>query len=168
MTVENSTGPKSGEPLRILLVEDELADVLLLRRAMERAGLNWSLTVARNGIRALSLITSPNYKVPDLVLLGLSLPGRSGLEVLSRLRRQPVWRDRPVLLLSAAQAQKGQAVPSGSVAGYLVKPESFSETIALLKNLDHSIRVRGTLPSIASYPQRHDQTWGRYRNESPA
>ena len=148
------------EPLKILLVEDELADVLLLRRALGRAELHWSLTVARDGIRALSLITAPQSKVPDLVLLDLNLTGRSGLEVLARLRRQPVWQDLPVLVLStSSQSGDVDAAQEKGASGYLVKPDSFSEMIAMLESVEQFARKGEPLPPPPSRSSGSERRW---------
>src|SRR6267154_3254371 len=79
----------------VLYVEDDDADVLLMRRAWQKAGLLNPLDVVADGDEAetyLSGSTDANrtvHPLPWLVLLDLNLPGRTGLEVLHWIRRQP-------------------------------------------------------------------------------
>jgi CheY-like chemotaxis protein len=75
---------------RILLVEDNPADVFLMREALQQAGMRFELTVIEDGEEALRRMRreSPyeNAPQPDMVLLDLSMPRVDGLEVCRRLR----------------------------------------------------------------------------------
>ena len=86
---------------RILLVEDNEADVFLVRRALDKLGLPHDLQVARDGEEALAILgrtgQSPADKSPGLILLDLNLPRIDGFEVLSRIREAPDLARTPVI-----------------------------------------------------------------------
>ena len=72
---------------RILLVEDNDADVYLFRKALEAADLKFELTVAQDGAEALAFVRREGTRsVPDLVVLDLNLPKDGGIQVLKAIR----------------------------------------------------------------------------------
>jgi chemotaxis family two-component system response regulator Rcp1 len=90
---------------RILLVEDNLADVRLTREILGLAGVSGELTVARDGVEALAALRAPGAALPALVLLDLNLPRKSGLEVLAEIKADPVLRSVPVVVLTTSRAE---------------------------------------------------------------
>ena len=91
--------------LKILLVEDEPADHVLVRMSLDELGLPWALEIASDGLQALQRLQNEAACLPHLVLLDLSLPGCSGLEVLRQLRELDRWRTVPVVVLSTSNRQ---------------------------------------------------------------
>jgi CheY-like chemotaxis protein len=81
---------------RILLVEDDETTRTVTRHALERDG--WSVTQAENGRVALARMAENR---PDAIVLDLMMPEMDGFEFLAELRRHPIWRDIPVLVLTA-------------------------------------------------------------------
>ena len=81
---------------RILLVEDDETTRAVIQHALERDG--WSVTQAEHGRVALARMAESR---PDAILLDLMMPEMDGFEFLAELRRQPTWRDIPVLVLTA-------------------------------------------------------------------
>lgn len=100
----------SGE--RILVVEDNADDEELALWALKGVGLT-DVSVARNGREALeSLLGDPGgegARMPDLVLLDLRLPERSGLEVLEALRADPRTRRLPVVVCTSSEDPRDRA-----------------------------------------------------------
>jgi DNA-binding response OmpR family regulator len=114
-------------PVRILVVEDEEALVAGLDYALQREG--YEVVLARDGETAL---THLRESAPDLVLLDVMLPRRSGFDVLAKLRRE--GRAVPVILLTA----KGQEIDKvhGFDLGaddYVTKPFSLAELLARIR-----------------------------------
>ena len=117
--------PAPGAPARataatILIVDDEQAIVDLLRETLEPEG--FRILSARNGERALEVARAER---PDLLLLDLQMPGRSGLEVCRTLRAEPDARLRevPVVLLTAHAGPEDTAAGfAAGVTDYLAKP----------------------------------------------
>src|SRR5579863_5222777 len=91
----------------IVIVEDNPADVLLLRAALATHHVNSVLYVARDGdeaIRVLDDVDNTEIPCPDLIVLDLNLPRRSGFEVLARVRSSEKCGKKPVVILSSSEA----------------------------------------------------------------
>jgi DNA-binding response OmpR family regulator len=116
---------------RILLVEDEANILEAIGFILSRDG--WDVRGHGKGETALDEIARVN---PDVLVLDVMLPGRSGLEILRELRAGPGTRDLPVLLLTAkGQARdREQAMALGANA-YLTKPFSNDELVATVRGL---------------------------------
>jgi CheY-like chemotaxis protein len=101
-------GDKVGTNLNILLVEDNPADVLIIRRVMARAGLEHHLTVIEDGeaavrhFQALAALPSEAEGLPDLVVLDLNIPRLDGFEVLRILRSCSRCGLVPVVVMSTS------------------------------------------------------------------
>jgi two-component system, OmpR family, response regulator len=119
--------PAHNEPVRILIVEDEVKLAALLRRGLTEEA--HAVDVAATGEDALARATATEY---DAIVLDLMLPGIDGLEVCRRLRADGVWS--PVLMLTARDALEDRI--GGLDAGgddYLTKPFAFAELLARLR-----------------------------------
>ena len=114
------------KPLRILLVEDNTADVLLTRMSVEESGTTHDLLAIADGEAALAYLRVAN-PIPDLILLDLRLPKRDGFAVLEQLRELPKFGKVPVAILSCSQAQedRDRALRLGANA-YFEKPNSLA------------------------------------------
>jgi len=116
---------------KILIADDEPSIVAAVEFLLKRGG--YEVRVARSGDEALELIeASP----PDLVLLDVMMPGRSGYEVCKRLRERPEWKDIKIIMLSA----KGRdaEVSRGLLLGadvYITKPFSTRDLMAKIQGL---------------------------------
>ena len=71
--------------MRILLAEDNPADVYLIEEALRENGVEFDMTVAEDGEQALTMLADPARQL-DVVLLDLNMPKRGGSEVLEKLR----------------------------------------------------------------------------------
>ncbi|MCX6462464.1 MAG: response regulator [Pseudonocardiales bacterium] len=89
-------------PGRVLVVDDDPVNRLLLRRAVEREGL--SVEVAVDGGQGWKLLGSGAF---DLVLLDIVMPVLDGYEVLGRMRDEPATRSLPVIVISGADDRAG-------------------------------------------------------------
>ena len=105
---------------RILLAEDNPGDVLLFREALRSSNLAYELIVAEDGEKALKLLegagTPGNMATPDLIVLDVNLPRRSGQEVLRWVRGNPPLATVPVIILtsSASPDDKTMATQLGA------------------------------------------------------
>lgn len=116
---------------RILIVEDETAVVTLLRYNLEREG--FEVDAALDGREAMIAV---DENPPDLVLLDWMLPEMSGIEVCRQLRRKPVSKSIPVIMLTA-RGEESDTV-RGLDAGaddYVTKPFSPAELVARMHAL---------------------------------
>ena len=113
----------------ILVVDDEEAIREMLGIALESASFN--VLYAQNAQRAHALIID---RKPNLVLLDWMMPGTSGLELLRRLKRDPLTESIPVILLTAKVEEGGKVKGLDSGADdYVSKPFSPRELIARIK-----------------------------------
>lgn len=96
------------KPLHILLVEDNQGDELLIREALEEGKVAHSLSVARDGLEALLYLEQQppfeNVLLPELVLLDINLPKKSGHEVLAFIKQHPTLRIIPVIMLTTSSS----------------------------------------------------------------
>jgi CheY-like chemotaxis protein len=86
----------------ITLVEDNPADVFLVRKALEEKGIAFELTCFENGEKALKDLSRPERENPDIILIDLNLPMIDGIEVLKRIRSIPKLGSVPVAILSSS------------------------------------------------------------------
>lgn len=116
---------------RVLLVEDEINIYEAISFLLSRDG--WEVSGHGNGATALQEIARLN---PDVLVLDVMLPGRSGLDILRDLRGQPETADLPVLMLTAKGQSKDRdlALALGANA-YLTKPFSNSEMVETLRRV---------------------------------
>jgi CheY-like chemotaxis protein len=115
-----------GLKVRILLVEDNPADVGLLRLALKEAELDCDLTVLEDGAAALAFIRQAeagNARPPDLALLDLNLPKNGGLEVLEAIRAKPALAGMPVAILTSSSSPRERArIEEFGVDRFITKP----------------------------------------------
>jgi DNA-binding response OmpR family regulator len=116
---------------KVLIADDEPNIVTSLEFLMSKSG--YEVAVARNGEEALALVDSFR---PDLVLLDVMMPLRSGYDVCQRMRDRPDWRHIRIVMLSAkgreAEVSKGMSLGADA---YVTKPFSNRELIATVGGL---------------------------------
>jgi CheY-like chemotaxis protein len=146
---------------RILLVEDSVDDVILMRRAFRKLGIQNPLDVAEDGEAAIALLerlvdqADPDAAAkPGLILLDLKLPRVSGLEVLEWVRRQPAFRRCPVVVLtSSREAPDVSRAYDLGANSYLLKPVEFQAFVDLVRTLNLYWLVLN-LPADSPTPRR--------------
>jgi CheY-like chemotaxis protein len=114
----------------VLVVEDNPADVFLLREAMVVHQLAIELHVVQDGEKAFDYIdradADENAECPNLVLLDLNIPRRSGQEVLLHLRRSKKCAHTPVLVVTSSGSDTDRAETERLGAnGYFRKPSTY-------------------------------------------
>jgi DNA-binding response OmpR family regulator len=116
---------------KILIADDEPSIVAAVEFLLQRNG--YDVCIARDGDEALQLIETSH---PDLVLLDVMMPQKSGYEVCARMRERADWRDIKIIMLSARG--RDAEVSRGLAAGadvYVIKPFSTRELMAKIEEL---------------------------------
>ena len=129
--------------VNILLVEDDEVDIMNVERAFKKAAIKNPLYIARNGIEALVMLRGGNEKlleVPNerrLILLDINMPKMSGLEFLQTIRADKALKYTPVVMLTTSNQDKDMIEAFDlNVAGYLLKPVTFSRFVDLMTTLN--------------------------------
>ncbi len=126
-----------SEPrFHIVLVEDTEPDVFLIREALERDGLEFELDVLDDGEKAVDFIDridqDPAIRRPNLLLLDLNLPKKSGGQVLERVRQSPACADVPVVVLTSSDSPMDKArAAQYKATEYFKKPSQWDEFMRL-------------------------------------
>jgi two-component system, response regulator len=124
-------------PTRVLVVEDDSNDVLFLRRALAKRGVDWKVDVASDGEQALKAISAD--PPPSHVILDLKIPRKNGLEVLGQIRSEPRTRGlRVVVLTSSAEKSDLERATQLGVDLYLIKPVDFSTFLGTIDQIVHT------------------------------
>ncbi|MDX5384588.1 MAG: response regulator [Rhodobacterales bacterium] len=116
---------------RVLIIEDEPNIIEAISFILSRDG--WHVDSHSNGHDAVSVVRA---RAPDLVILDVMLPGRSGYEILTDLRAQPETHDLPVLMLTArGQARDRELAERAGASRFMTKPFSNADVIEALNAL---------------------------------
>ena len=111
---------------KILVVDDQPINVQLLKRKLDREGIN--VATAYSGQEALDAVAA--FK-PDLILLDVMMPDMDGIEVCQRLQARETTRSIPAILITARSSKKGKLEGLGvGAADYITKPIDLDETLA--------------------------------------
>ncbi len=145
----------------ILHVEDEEADLFLLRRAFKKAVIEPPPQAVTDGQAAMDYLSGvgpyadrQQHPLPCLVLLDLKLPGVSGLEVLAWIRRQPNLRRLVVIVFSSSSQPSDlqQAYELGANS-FVQKPSGLEPTVEIAKLLKGWWLGVNRFASISDQPQ---------------
>jgi DNA-binding response OmpR family regulator len=118
----------------VLLVEDEPNIIEAVSFLLSRDG--WSVSTHSNGHDAADVIRA---KQPDVLVLDVMLPGRSGFDILEDIRSEGVCRDLPVLMLTArGQTKDRERAERLGATRFMTKPFSNAEIIETLHELSGS------------------------------
>jgi CheY-like chemotaxis protein len=124
----------------ILLVEDNPMDLDLTFQALEGNGVANPIVACRDGEEALQYMEkhrSPDdLQIPIVVLLDLRLPKVDGIEVLRQARRDPVWRQVPIVVMTTSRQNTDIEAAYGlGVNSYIVKPVDFLTFTEVVKSI---------------------------------
>ena len=124
------------KPLHILVAEDNHADVLLFREALQHHHIQHQLHVVSDGQAALQFVaqmgTSPELPCPDLMLLDLNLPKVDGPNILQEFRKHAECTRTPVIIVTSSDSEKDRAkVAEFQVTRYFRKPSDFDAFMEL-------------------------------------
>ena len=117
-----------------LLVDDDVVDVMNVKRAFARAGITNRLWTAGDGLEGLARLRGGEMpRARRVILLDINMPRMNGLEMLSQLRADPALQMTPVVMLTTSNDDRDRAEAYRlNAAGYLVKPVTFQAFVELM------------------------------------
>jgi CheY-like chemotaxis protein len=151
MTSAEAAAPRSGTALHVLLVEDDEADVMIAREALRAGSLTTRLSVVRDGVEAMEYLRAEDRYAgaerPDLILLDLNLPRKSGHEVLAEVKADAGLRRIPVVVLSTSSAAADVLKSYDLHANvYVSKPADFAQFTEVVRQIDEFFGTVAQLP----------------------
>ncbi len=146
------TPKPAGQPIEVLLVEDDPGDVLLIREAFDFNKVHNNLNVVSDGEQALAYLKNQgdyaDANRPDLVLLDLNLPRKDGREVLAEVKADEQLRTIPVVVLTTSEAEEDVLKSYQLHANaYVTKPVDFERFVAIVRQIDDFFVSVVRLPS---------------------
>ena len=146
------TPKPAGQPIEVLLVEDDPGDVLLIREAFDFNKVHNNLNVVSDGEQALAYLKNQGAYAganrPDLVLLDLNLPRKDGREVLAEVKADEQLRAIPVVVLTTSEAEEDVLKSYQLHANaYVTKPVDFERFVAIVRQIDDFFVSVVRLPS---------------------
>jgi CheY-like chemotaxis protein len=132
---------ETGKVIDILLVEDNPGDVELIREALSENKFRNRLHVAADGVEAMAFLRKvadyTKAPCPDLILLDLNLPKKSGREVLEELKSDPDLKAIPVVVLTSSKEEEDIVKSYNLHANcYVTKPVDLHQFINVVRSIE--------------------------------
>ena len=131
----------SLKPITILVVDDSPTDIMIMREALTTTKVQVDLHTACDGVAALEFLRrmGPHAQAPrpDLVLLDLNMPRKTGHEVLAEIKADESLRTIPVVVLTTSQSEDDVALAyAAHVNCYIRKPVDFDKFVTVVKSIE--------------------------------
>jgi CheY-like chemotaxis protein len=131
---------KNTNPATILLVEDNKADIELLKQSLDILKYNIRLFAFTDGFQVMDFIQNKGIhqgsKKPDLIILDINLPGKNGFEILKEFRNDNSFNYTPIVILSTSQNEEDILLSRKLKAdAFFSKPSDFFEFNSLVKSI---------------------------------
>jgi two-component system, chemotaxis family, response regulator Rcp1 len=138
--------------LGVLLVEDDPGDVLIAQEALLAGHVDSRLEVVSDGVEAIAYLRNEGSYAdaprPDLILLDLNLPRKSGHEVLEEVKADPDLRSIPIVVLTTSGLEEDVVRCYDHYANvYVTKPVDFEQFTQVVKQIDDFFLSVAELPS---------------------
>ncbi|MBS0425193.1 MAG: response regulator [Proteobacteria bacterium] len=132
---KNNTRPRI-----ILMIDDNPTDVLLIKEAFTLCETSSEVYVVEDGVYALEFLQRQgeysNVPRPDIILLDLNMPRKSGLEVLAELKSNPELKAIPVIIYTSSVTQEDvKAAYNNYANSYIKKSVDFDDCIRTAKSI---------------------------------
>ncbi len=142
------------EKINILLIEDNEGDVRLIREAFKGSRIDNKFFVVYNGENAMDYLHSreefAGSPKPDLILLDLNLPKKTGFEILEDIKSNPELKKIPVVVLTTSSSKEHIQKSYGLYANcFVTKPADFNEFVDVIKTIEEFWFNIARLPKAA-------------------
>ena len=133
---------ESCRPIEILMVEDNPGDVRLTVEALKEGKIRNNFNTVADGAEALAYLRRQGPYAekcrPDLILLDLNLPKKSGPEVLAEIKEDPDLRRIPVVILTVSKAEQDILKTYNLHANcYITKPVELDQFLEVVKSIEN-------------------------------
>ncbi len=130
-----------SRPVDILLVEDNAGDVRLAQEALKESKITNHLYVAEDGVEAMAFLHREgrysDAPRPDIILLDLNLPRKSGREVLVEVKADDSLKRIPVVVLTVSRAEEDIIRSYNDCANcYITKPLDFNQFMRVIRSIE--------------------------------
>lgn len=130
--------PPNSPPIHVLLVEDDPNEAECMLEALQESGLTTRIAVVEDGEAALRYLQGPDEDRPDLILLDLHLPLKSGREVLDVMKDNDRLRCIPIVILTRSEDERDFQITYNLHANCCVrKPADLDEFALTAKKIEH-------------------------------
>ena len=133
---------ESTKIINILLVEDNPGDVRLIVESLKESKKPNNLSMVKDGIEAIAFLRREGVYArtirPDIILLDLNLPRKKGKEVLDEIKKDPVLKKIPVIVLTASSAER-DIIDSYDLHAncFVTKPVQFEQFMQVVQVIDN-------------------------------
>jgi CheY-like chemotaxis protein len=134
-------GSGTGRPVQILLVEDNPGDVRLTREALKEAKVRNRMDSVGDGVEAMAYLRRQGAHAqaprPDVILLDLNLPKKSGLEVLREVKGDPDLKRIPIVVVTTSKAEQDIVRSYDLHANcYVTKPVDLAQFMEVVRSIE--------------------------------
>ena len=121
--------------LKVLLVEDNLIEIMKMKRTISLLKLKHTIHEAKNGEEALQFLED-KANIPDIILLDLNMPKISGIEFLKILKANDDLKHIPTIILTTSNNQKDllECYRTG-MSGYVLKPLKYEDYVKKIETV---------------------------------
>lgn len=121
----------------IMLIEDDLVDVMTVRRALRDLDINNELIHAGNGEEALNYLQNSSNTPPCVIFLDINMPKMNGPEFLEIAKHDPALQPIPVIILTSSEEDQDKSIAfSMGVAGYILKPVCYDKLLEAMNTIN--------------------------------
>jgi CheY-like chemotaxis protein len=121
--------------LNILLIEDNIIEIMKMKRTNSSLDFGHNISEAKNGEDALKILED-NSNFPDLILLDLNMPKINGIEFLTILKKSDDLKHIPTVILTTSDNHKDlEECYRIGVSGYILKPLKFEDYVEKIKRV---------------------------------
>jgi CheY-like chemotaxis protein len=119
---------------KIMLVDDEKDQIYFIKTSFENLfGKEYEIISAESGEKCFELLEK--HELPDLILLDIMMPNMNGWEVFDKLQAHPVWKDIPIIFLTARTDEFAEHAGGLIAEDYIKKPIEIKELKTRIDNV---------------------------------
>ena len=128
----------------ILLIEDDLVDIMTVKRGFKELGVLNQLIATHNGEEALNYLNDPVDGMPCVILLDINMPKMNGHEFLNGINKNTTFKNIPIIMLTSSKEQQDvdNSFEQG-ISGYVLKPVDYRQFLASINVLSPYWTLKG-------------------------